>query len=709
MQRTARLALFATIALLGLSDPASATLYDVDWSSPPHNVGYPPAISYGPAVRRSPTQIIFGNPLVVSALGAMTEQPLQFDSWDGSTDQVEFRLDDLPIYEFYSLESDVLVESAEAGGAFTLLFAGPAVRRIDFESSGTVSQFVSGLPYTPIGSYTIGTIVHLKVDINLVTDTWAIYLDNALAWEGDFGSSSELDDATFSTSTIPLKGVRAAIDNVTITEDAGETLCDRVTMRDLVNGTQYNVGDEFMTEGVAFSVSEFYDLPGNCVANVRNGFIQVVAQGQACQAGKELNVNNATLNFNFGAEVSDVLVPFGEYGGTVLVKINGDCEVVENFSDLNGTFLGGVAITAFNFGVPGQSCGVLRLGGTIETLAIGGQELWLDNISYCNACPDLRRSAFDDQVAGVNYSPGDSFVSGAARHRFRPYYQPAATCQNFFNAGIATTLATQTACGDGLELRRSRSMTKSTSDRTSTGWPSPGWRRLGSVNLVVNGDCANLTNLDDINGTQLGGCSVWATPYDLLTQPWHALRRRSDPPVRDRRPAALHRQRAGLARRARHHRRRAPIGTPTDRVTLLENAPNPFGSTTRIRFALPRAGQTRVTIHDVSGRLVRSLLTESLDAGVHDVAWDGRTDARPSRPGRSLQLSRRGRGVGSEPNAGASASIVAACPSRPRGPLATRGWPSLLWAAPRCALGHRCARAPRCGLAPRVGQAVAPE
>lgn len=632
MQRTARLALFATIALLGLSDPASATLYDVDWSSPPHNVGYPPAISYGPAVRRSPTQIIFGNPLVVSALGAMTEQPLQFDSWDGSTDQVEFRLDDLPIYEFYSLESDVLVESAEAGGAFTLLFAGPAVRRIDFESSGTVSQFVSGLPYTPIGSYTIGTIVHLKVDINLVTDTWAIYLDNALAWEGDFGSSSELDDATFSTSTVPLKGVRAAIDNVTITEDAGETLCDRVTMRDLINGTQYNVGDEFMTEGVAFSVSEFYDLPGNCVANVRNGFIQVVAQGQACQAGKELNVNNATLNFNFGAEVSDVLVPFGEYGGTVLVKINGDCEVVENFSDLNGTFLGGVAITAFNFGVPGQSCGVLRLGGTIETLAIGGQELWLDNISYCNACPDLKRSAFDDQVAGVNYSPGDSFVSGAARHRFRPYYQPAATCQNFFNAGIATTLATQAACGDGLELRL-----LSINDEIDFGqnldWLALSYGEVfGAVNLVVNGDCANLTNLDDINGTQLGGCSVWATPYDLLTPACGTLYV----------VGPIHQFGIGGQQFYIDNVRAcptgagttdvAPIGTPSDRVTLLENAPNPFASTTRIRFALPRAGQTRVTIHDVSGRLVRSLLTESLDAGVHDVAWDGRTDAGHRAP-----------------------------------------------------------------------------
>jgi flagellar hook assembly protein FlgD len=53
-----------------------------------------------------------------------------------------------------------------------------------------------------------------------------------------------------------------------------------------------------------------------------------------------------------------------------------------------------------------------------------------------------------------------------------------------------------------------------------------------------------------------------------------------------------------------------------------------------IRFELPTAGSTQTTIHDVAGRLVRSLQDGIMSIGVHDVAWDGHDDAgRPVAPG----------------------------------------------------------------------------
>jgi flagellar hook assembly protein FlgD len=43
-------------------------------------------------------------------------------------------------------------------------------------------------------------------------------------------------------------------------------------------------------------------------------------------------------------------------------------------------------------------------------------------------------------------------------------------------------------------------------------------------------------------------------------------------------------------------------------------------------FALPDAGRTVVAVHDVGGRLVRTLLRDDRPAGRHSVTWDGRDE-----------------------------------------------------------------------------------
>jgi hypothetical protein len=61
---------------------------------------------------------------------------------------------------------------------------------------------------------------------------------------------------------------------------------------------------------------------------------------------------------------------------------------------------------------------------------------------------------------------------------------------------------------------------------------------------------------------------------------------------------------------------------------------NPVVSLSRFVFSLAWPGRATVTIHDVTGRLIRVLLDGSLEAGDHEVSWTGTDDgSRPVVPG----------------------------------------------------------------------------
>lgn len=67
---------------------------------------------------------------------------------------------------------------------------------------------------------------------------------------------------------------------------------------------------------------------------------------------------------------------------------------------------------------------------------------------------------------------------------------------------------------------------------------------------------------------------------------------------------------------------------------LSQNAPNPAGALTTIRFVLKRAGHVTLNIYDVSGRRVAKLLEGNMEAGAHAATWNGRDlGGQPARSG----------------------------------------------------------------------------
>jgi hypothetical protein len=66
---------------------------------------------------------------------------------------------------------------------------------------------------------------------------------------------------------------------------------------------------------------------------------------------------------------------------------------------------------------------------------------------------------------------------------------------------------------------------------------------------------------------------------------------------------------------------------PAATTRLEQNSPNPFNPQTAIRFTLDARESVTLAVYDVSGRLVRTLVSGTRNVGAHSVTWDGRDNA----------------------------------------------------------------------------------
>ena len=66
--------------------------------------------------------------------------------------------------------------------------------------------------------------------------------------------------------------------------------------------------------------------------------------------------------------------------------------------------------------------------------------------------------------------------------------------------------------------------------------------------------------------------------------------------------------------------------TIPNEYTLHQNYPNPFNPSTTLRYALPKQSEIKITIYDMIGRKVRTLVNSSQNAGYRSVIWDATDD-----------------------------------------------------------------------------------
>jgi len=139
------------------------------------------------------------------------------------------------------------------------------------------------------------------------------------------------------------------------------------------------VGDTFTDAGVPITVEEFTWSNGTTTSA---GMAVIDTNNLAGSIGNDINANNVNLSFDFPNTPAGLTLWFGEYGGNLNIRINGEFQNFNDFADIDGTTIGGVQVAVAQL-TPER--GVLALSGPIDDFAIGGQELWIDTICPTDA------------------------------------------------------------------------------------------------------------------------------------------------------------------------------------------------------------------------------------------------------------------------------------------------------------------------------------
>jgi hypothetical protein len=63
-----------------------------------------------------------------------------------------------------------------------------------------------------------------------------------------------------------------------------------------------------------------------------------------------------------------------------------------------------------------------------------------------------------------------------------------------------------------------------------------------------------------------------------------------------------------------------------EKYFLGQNFPNPFNPTTTICYGLPKESNIKLTIYDLFGRSIKTLINERQSAGYRTIKWDGKNE-----------------------------------------------------------------------------------
>jgi hypothetical protein len=274
-------------------------------------------------------------------------------------------------------------------------------------------------------------------------------------------------------------------------------------------GTTFGVGDVFSVTGADVEVG---DLGGYSEPTGGFGAATVEDYGYAGGFKHEMSVNFVNLVFQFHEPVDGLVLLYGQYAGHAYLEVNGDAQSTTLFTEMDGTSLGGVNIS---IGTADKAQGRIVLEGEVDSFAIGGVELWIDD--PCTEEPSPSREAcescqccvgFDSFRIGATYGVGDIFNEGGIRMLVEPFQWENGS---YTSEGVATVDAQGKAGGSENDLLTDNVNIRFNLDRPA----SMAYLRFGeyggNLNFEINGEFVNFDDFSELQGAVFGDVTVLVT------------------------------------------------------------------------------------------------------------------------------------------------------------------------------------------------------
>ena len=157
----------------------------------------------------------------------------------------------------------------------------------------------------------------------------------------------------------------------------GSAYC--IDFEDQTDGTRFDLGATFSASGMPIGVSAMQWSNGSSSSS---GSVRIDHRGYALGSGLDANLRNSLASLGWTDPVDWIALRFGELGGNVNLRVNSDFRNTADLAELNGAVIGGSQVFVAASQSNGNWFGDILISGPISDFAIGGQELWIDDVCF---------------------------------------------------------------------------------------------------------------------------------------------------------------------------------------------------------------------------------------------------------------------------------------------------------------------------------------
>jgi len=363
------------------------------------------------------------------------------------------------------------------------------------------------------------------------------------------------------------------------------------------------------------------------------GYATVVPAFSATGDANAMNLNNIANLFDIaalGIAVEKVTFEFVTYGGDENLQVNGAPMFIGQIESAPMAIAPGVNYFVTTTAVPGGLYGEAVLYGDVQKLLLAGQEFEIDNIcvyedtSTSEECDNL--SDNESQVLGSVWggpygdSPGDLIFSEDGIDVILDTFDTGSG--PIFNAASITSAFAPIGTDNVISPNNINLIYDFSGLGTVDSVTVDFFDGAGVENLEINGETLHIGELEAMPNNIASGVTLHVDYTDYSTYQVGKITL-----VGDVQKMKIGGQQFYIDNVCAHLASISNV-TPGDyvkrRLELKANFPNPFNPSTTLRFSLSDEDYVRLTIHDVSGRVVRTLIDNTRTAGTHQVVWDGR-------------------------------------------------------------------------------------